>query len=273
MPPDHTAQPSIPRWLPDAASSFPARLWRSAALIPRLWRPGRFWRSVSAGAPVSLSALGAFLLVVLLTRLLMGAAGALDDLAFTASPPTAPGFTSDAPTLAREIAYPSFASKTSDDGVLDPSWLAAPLAAHTAFLLLLLALTKDRRRAGVTALCVLRAWTYGFAWLAWLFLVCALAGALDSVAYARLVYSGFTIEQSTLDSISAFLVRATESPVLLAIIGVWILLWWRGAIVTAWKVPRGQAGWALISLVAIVVGAAAVLLTQHIQTLRVIAEG
>ncbi len=48
---------------------------------------------------------------------------------------------------------------------------------------------------------------------------------------------------------------------------------WRGAIVTAWRVPRGQAGWLLLSLVALVVGAGAVMLTDHIHTLRVIAAG
>ncbi len=269
-PPDRA---QTPRWIPDTAPSFPARLWRCAVLPPRLWRPWGFWREVSPSVPVSVSALVLFLLIVALSRLLMGAAGALDMLAFTISPPSSPGWGADGATIAREIASPAFASKTQSDGVLDPSWLAGPLAGHTVFLLLLLGLARDRRQAGVTALHALRAWTYGLAWLAALFLFCALAGAIDAFAYARWVYSDFTQERDTIETVARGLVRATESPVLLAVIGVWILLWWRSAIVTAWRVPRGRAGWLLISLVALVVGAGAVMLTDHIQTLRVIAAG
>ncbi len=265
--PDHE-----PRWLPEHAASFPARLWRCATLTPRLWRPQRLWRRIDRATPVSISALCGFLLVVVIARLLMGGAGALDIIAFTISPPS-PGWGADDAAIAREVAFPAFASKTGNDGVLDPAWLAGPLAGHTVFMLLLLGLAKDRRKAGVSAPHVLRAWIYGLAWLVALFLFCALAGAIDAFAYARWVYSDFEKDRDTLETVARGLVHATESPILLAVIAVWILLWWRGAIVTAWRVPRGQAGWLLLSLVALVVGAGAVMLTDHIHTLRVIAAG
>lgn len=273
MSPEPEEHTQAPRWLPDAAPSFLSRLMRCVALTPRLWRPWRMWRLVSASTPVSHSALALFLVVVVLTRLLMGVAGAGDDLAFRISPPESPGFVVENAELAREIARPRYASRLRDDGYLDPAWLAAPIAGHTAYLLLLLGLGKDRRRVGVSAPHVLRAWTYGLAWLGAFFMFCALAGAIDSYTSARLVYSGFDHPSDTLDSISRGLIRATESPIVLGLIGLWILLWWRSAIVTAWNIPRGQAGWLLISAVALVIGAGAIFLTRHLQTLRVIAEG
>ena len=223
MSPEQHERPDTPRWLPDTAPTLAARFWHCLLLWPRLWRPGRLWRSVSPQTPVSLSALAMFLLVLALLRVVMGVAGAGDDLAFQLRQPELPGFEITAGELASEIARPRFASRLRDDGLLDPAWLGAPLVGHTAFMLLLLALGKDRKRVGVTAAHVLRAWVYGLAWLGAVFSFCALAGAFDSYTSARLVYSGFDHPSDTLDSLSRGLIRATESYVLLVIIAAWIV--------------------------------------------------
>jgi hypothetical protein len=262
-----------PRWLPESAGAFHARLWRCVLLAPRLWRPGRVWSALHVGVPVSCSALLIFLCLILCTRLLMGVAGAGDAIAFTISPPASGAPGADAAELAREIISPQFSNLRRHDGAIDPSWLGAPLAAHTAFLLMLLALSSDRKRVGVTAPHVLRAWVYGLVWLGAVFLLGAVAGALDALALGAWEYSDLTREPGVLESVAAGLVGATESPVVLAIIGFWILLWWRAAIVRAWKIPRGQVGWVLLSVVALVAGTGALLLTRHFQILRDIAAG
>jgi len=264
---------AAPSWLPDAAPSRFALVRRCLTLPLRLWRPWRFWREVSAATPVSVGAVLVFLFLIVLTRIGMGVMGTGDEIAFAISPPPSPGWGLDAPELIRKVAYPEFASRARNDGVLDPSWLAGPLAGHTMFLLMLLGLGQDRSRVGVTGAHVFRAWTYGLVWLGAIFLFCALGGLLDAIVSARWIYSDFTQASDTLESVTAGFVRATESPILLGVIGVWILLWWHGAIVSSWKVPRGRVGWALISVVAIGVGYAAVKLTDHLQTLDIIAAG
>ncbi|MFI4898282.1 MAG: hypothetical protein ACIARR_10700 [Phycisphaerales bacterium JB059] len=270
---ESTSTQDIPRWLPESATTLPARVWRCVTLAPRLWRPWRVWSALTAHVPVSWSALLGFLLVVLGMRLLMGVAGAADAIAFTISPPPSGAPGADAAELAREIASPQFSNLRRQDGAIDPTWLGAPLAAHTAFLLMLLALSSDRKRVGVTSPHVVRAWVYGLVWLGAVFLLGAVAGLLDAVALGAWEYSDLTREPGVLESVSAGLVRATESPVVLALVGLWILLWWRSAIVRAWKIPRGQAGWVLLSVVALVAGTGALLLTRHFQILRDIAAG
>ncbi len=247
-------------WLPEHATTWRGRMWRSVKLMPRVsFFPRKFWRATGVDARVGAGGLVVYALVaILLPRFLMAIMASLDEFLALHSP--SPWGTLTFGGAMTHFAFNLALPRSSWGEPLELGWVFAALLMHLSFGAMFLVLPDTRKHAKLRFAHVARSVVYGITWLSAVELLGALVALGDSVDW----FGDFQIAGIWLSyRVENFYINGW--PPLLAV--VWILAWWRGAIVNGWKLHRGVWLWLLLSIIALIAGLLGMVILTFVRML------
>lgn len=147
-----------------------------------------------------------------------------------------------------------------------PTEVIAAIVGHTTAALMSLVLVASRRRLGVSAVDVLRAWVYGWAWLAVLAAFRAVRNVvvLVAVVWERSVGAAASLPSGGVQvrfggARPLFIFELPVGVVWVVTCG-WLMAWWYVTVRQGWRAARPVWFWLAIAVPSVLVGVGAVIL-------------